>query len=219
MPSVWQNIGNAVKKGVGDTGHAVGTALNNPVVKGLGMGALALSGVGLPAAIGIGGGLGALGGAIRPGGGLKGAITQGAQGAALGAGGSLAGSAGRAALGVLGDHGAAAAGGLPGVIQKGASAIPGMIGGLAKDALGGGGLGSTLLGGAELLNAANLGRESSEYADKAFNLQNDSYQQRAPLRALGMQRLTNPAAPNVSGMQATTAANPFAPRTPALGVR
>jgi hypothetical protein len=210
-------------------GHKLGSALNSPWVKGIGTAALGLTGVGLPAAIGIGGGLGALGGALRPGGGLKGALTQGGQGALLGAGGSLAGTAGRAALGAVGGGAKGAAGTVAGkaggliphdadgsVNWLGGGGLLGQAAGGIKDTLMGNG-GLNALGIAQGLNAANLGKQSTDYANKAFDLQNNSYQERAPLRALGLQGLTQPKAPNMAGIAATTGANPFAKRP--LGVR
>lgn len=217
----WKDIGRAIKKGVTDVGHGIGSALNNPVVKGIGTAALAASGVGLPAAIALGAGTGALGGALRPGGGLKGAITQGGQGALLGATGSIGGTVGRAALG------AAAGGGTPGGPLGGGSAM-GAIKGIAGNALGG--LGSQALGAitgngglnalglAQGVNAAMLSKQSTDFANRAMGDVQHSYDERAPLRALGLQGLTNPTAPNVGGIRKVAGTgNPFAP-TP-LGVR
>lgn len=216
-------IGPKIRVGgsVGKIGQGLkigaGKVLSNPIAQGaigafLGPGAAAAAG-GLGRALDTtngGSGIGdlALGTAKGYGVGKVGQVAKGALGA-LGGGSSAGGAAGAAS---------AASGLIPHNAEGGidwGKLASGAAGGVGDFLTGNGGLNA--LGAAQGVNAAMLGKKSSDFANKAFDLQNDSYTQRAPLRALGMQRLTTPTAPNISGIQATTGANPFAPRP--LGVR
>lgn len=67
---------------------------------------------------------------------------------------------------------------------------------------------ATLLAGAQTLNAAHLGQKQNDYADKAWNLANDSYTSRAPLRSQGLASLLNPTKPDLSNLTAIRAKNP-----------
>lgn len=221
MPSVWQNIGHTVKKAVTDTGHAVGTALNNPVVKGLGAAALGATGVGLLPAAAIMGGAGVLGGAIRPGGGLKGAVTQGGQGALLGAGGSLAGSLVRD--GLPGAVKTAAGKVLPGagkmamstLVPGGGSLSLGGVGDFLKDNALGLGMGA--------LGAKQIGDErqaADDLVNHGLNTAHKAYEDKAELRRLSLSQLTAPSlAPNLSGRFDTGAVNPYAKKMPMSALR
>lgn len=81
--SFFGSIGNAIKKGVVGAGHLAGKVLSNPIVEGA---SAFIPGVG-PL---ITAGEGALGGLLKPGGNLGGAISGGLQGAAAGiAGGGI----------------------------------------------------------------------------------------------------------------------------------
>lgn len=104
---IFGNIGNAVKKAVKDTknatvkavvdtGHVTGKVVTSKVGQAVIGGALAVSGVGLPAAAAIGAAAKAGGNAIKPGGNFKTAFTGAYQGAALGAGAAVAGAGVRA---------------------------------------------------------------------------------------------------------------------------
>ena len=97
--SFFGNIGNAIKKGVVDVGHFVGNVATNPIVKGLGAGALALTGVGIPASAAIFGGLQLAGNLLKPGGNIGKGIQGGLGGAAEGA---LAGTVGKGIKSVTG---------------------------------------------------------------------------------------------------------------------
>jgi hypothetical protein len=98
LGKIVKNIGNTVKKAVVDTGHAVGKVATSTVGQAVVGGALALTGVGLPAAAGIMAATKGVGNLIKPGGNLKGAVTGAAQGAVEGAVASEAGSLGRSLI-------------------------------------------------------------------------------------------------------------------------
>jgi hypothetical protein len=91
LGKIVKNIGKTVKKAVVDTGHVAGKVVTSTAGQAVIGGALALTGVGLPAAAAIGAASKGVGNLIKPGGNLKGAATGAAQGAALGVGASLAG--------------------------------------------------------------------------------------------------------------------------------
>lgn len=104
LGSIVKNIGNAVTKAVSDTknavvkaavdtGHVAGTVATSGVGKAVIGGALALTGVGIPAAIAIGAATQGIGTLIKPGGNIGQAIKQGAVGGAEGAAVSVAGKA------------------------------------------------------------------------------------------------------------------------------
>lgn len=89
--------------------------------------------------------------------------------------------------------------------------IPG-IGGLlgkAGDFVGGNG-GLNALGIAQGVNAAQLGKQSTDYANQARDLSMSNWTQRAPLRAQGLAGLTSTAQPDLSSLN--VGGNPFAPK-------
>lgn len=95
LGKVFKNIGRAVKKGVTDVGHTVGTVVTSKIGQAVIGTGLALTGVGIPAAAGLMAATKGVGTLIKPGGNLKGAVTGAAQGAVEGVVASAAGSAGR----------------------------------------------------------------------------------------------------------------------------
>ena len=84
----FKNVGRAISKGVKDVGHTVGKVADNKYVKGAVAAGLAATGVGAPASAAIMAGMGAAGGAMKPGGGLRSA----ARGAGTGAPPAAAGA-------------------------------------------------------------------------------------------------------------------------------
>lgn len=115
------------------TGHTIGQIADNPVTKAALAAALTATGVGAPAAAAILASEGALGGALKPGGGLKDAAVGGAEGAIAGGGSALAGKAlsglGSAVSSIPGVSGieqgvSGAATGLNGLLQN----VPGVTG-------------------------------------------------------------------------------------------
>jgi hypothetical protein len=129
-----------------------------------------------------------------------------------------------------------------GSIKSGVEAVGNMIpqvGGDAAKAIGGavvnkalpqaGALGGlmnnngamTALAAAQLANAANLGKQSTEYAKNAMNTQNDLWNQRAGLRSSGIAGMTAPPPPTNVNLPTLSAlpqgpsigGNPFAKRT------
>lgn len=136
-----------------------------------------------------GGAIGGLG-ALAHGDGLGGALKYGAEGAA---------------------------GGLGGGLLKGATA--GAEGGGLMSTLAGLGKGAlnyavhnptTLLAGAQTLNAANLGKKSNQYAENANNMANQSYAERAGLRSAGIEGLLHPQTPDTTALAGIRASNPYA---------
>ena len=134
-------------------GHKLGQVATNPWVQGLGAGALALTGVGAPAAAGILGATKGVGNLIKPGGNQKGAATGAAQGAWTGGAAGLAGKL-PLSLGGLASGGGTDNKGNLGVLGDLAGKVGGAAGGLGLGSLGGGNLLDMGLGG---LAAANAG--------------------------------------------------------------
>lgn len=182
-----------------DLGHDIGGITSNPWVKGGTAALLAATGVGAPAAAAIMAGQGLIGNALKPGGNVGSALGGGLQGAAtgyaagklgnaLGGGGGAAGDAagGGGFLGTLEGLGKGALGAL-----GGSGGIGGMLGGLGKDALGflTGNGGMNALGAAGAVNAALLQNKANEYAKNALGTQQQSYNERAPLRTGGIQAM------------------------------
>lgn len=99
LGSFFGSIGNAIKKGVTSVGHAVGTVVTSKIGQGLIGGALALTGVGLPASAAIFAASKGVGNLIKPGGNLSHALTGAAQGAVEGVVASEAGTLARAGVG------------------------------------------------------------------------------------------------------------------------
>lgn len=118
-------------------------------------------------------------------------------------------------------------------------ALPFMTGGNGSAPGGGSGVGSLVdsgldflkehggqaldlgLGTAGMINAANLGKKSSDYATNAFDLANKNWQTREPLRLAGQAGMLNPTPTtdvNTIGTRAR-AANPFASKPLPLPVK
>jgi len=204
-----------------EVGHAVGGALNNPLVDTV----LAAGGqaLGMPMPITMAA-LKGLGGAIAPGGNLGTALGQGAIGLGEGAlaggvGGLLGGGAGGAAQAVPGAASAGSSGGLTGLIngipglgglaQGLEKSAPSLLGNLGSFLTGNGGMNA--LGIAQGLNAANLQKTANNYATDALGTENALWNSQAPMRAQALAQL--PGAIN---------ANPFSrgmgtPQSPTSG--
>lgn len=201
--SIGDLLGDA-KKGVTNVGHAIGTVASNPWVQRAG-GALFGSGT-APL-------LGAAGGALKPGGGIKGAVKGVGSGAVNGLEGAaaagLAAGAGLALPAVAGAVGSAGSAVGAGGLAKAA--------GLAKQALGGGGVpgdgapsdsswldtakgfltgngGANALAVAQGANAALLGKKSSDYADNAMGSVQSNWDSRQGLRDAGTAGMLAPSA-------------------------
>lgn len=222
----------AVGSGVKTVGHAIGDAQNNKWVKAAEAAGLAATGIGAPEAALLMGGAGLVGGAIRSGGGLKGAITEGGQGALTGAAAGLAGSGIRQIGSKIASMGAQKM--LPGATSGGATIpgtdIPVPDGGTTASGPGLGGalssVGSALLpknadGSINWAKAAQLGLtvgagvEGIQNSNKASALQKQAldaatgdYNLRAPLRTAAYAALANPVKANDSNLFDPT--NPYA---------
>jgi hypothetical protein len=125
-------------------------------------------------------------------------------------GGAATGAASGAATGATG-----AAAGAPTSLASLLANIPGiggLLSGLVKGAGGASGLIDKGLGAAQLVNAANLQKQSTGYAKNAMDTANQSYDSRAPLRLAGVQGMLHPTpSSDVSGLSNIAAAgNPFA---------
>lgn len=241
MGSFFGNIGSAIKKGVVDTGHFIGKAQSNPIVKGLEAAGLAATGVGIPASAAILAGAGAAGGALRPGGGLKGALTQGAQGALTGAAAGAVGD-------VVGQGGIGLGGLKSGAGKLGSLALSKLKGGTSAqpeydsngepitsdpnyDAGGGFSLGNFLkgnagnlitggLGAASAINSSQLQGKANDFANKAVDTSQQSFDARAPLRVAGIAGMLKPVpSTDVSGLSKRAGqGNPFARSIPLSSV-
>lgn len=145
-----------------------------------------------------GGAIGGLG-ALAHGDGLSGALKYGAEGAAGGFGGGLLKSA---------------------TAGAGSGGIMSTLGGLGKSALDYAIHNpTTLLAGAQTLNAANLGKKSNQFATNANNLANQSYTERAGLRSAGIDGMLHPQAPDTSALAGIRSSNPYAkPQQPSLPI-
>lgn len=198
--SLWDTV-----KGIG---HKIGNIISNPVVDAV-IGMTPLGPLGGLAA-------GALGNWIEPGGNpgkaAMGAVT-----------GGLSGYGGQALGGLLGIGGGT--GGIQG-LEKALGSIPGMSGlaGLAAqvagDGQGGvdfGKLAALGLTGAQVANAASLQNQANTYAKDALSGVQQNYNQRQPLRMVGMQDMLNPQIANLSGMMANS--GPYARGLPTPGVQ
>lgn len=91
LKKVVKNVGKAVGKGVKDVGHAAGAAATSTIGKAVIGSALALTGVGIPAAAGLMAASQAGGNLIKKGGNLKRAAKGAAEGAVEGAAAGVAG--------------------------------------------------------------------------------------------------------------------------------
>lgn len=120
--------------------------------------------------------------------------------------------------------GAGAVGSGIGALGHGAASVAGGLGGVAKSVApmaisaltGGHGLSGLLdrgLGAAQVVNAANLQKQSTGYAKDALNTVNQSYDARAPLRVAGIEGLLHPQTPDLSSLTQVPG-NPFAPKKP-----
>jgi len=139
---------------------------------------------------------------------------EGLAGGGVGLSGLLGGGAGAAGSAGAGAAGGAAAGAptsLAGLLGQ-IPGIGGLVSGLVGAAGGGSGLIDKGLGAAELLNASNLSKQSTQYAKNAMDTANQSYDSRAPLRLSGIQGMLNPKpSSDLSGLSSVSAAgNPFA---------
>lgn len=98
LKKIVKNVGKAVGKAVKDTGHVAGKVITSKVGQAVIGTGLALTGVGIPLAAGIGAGAQAAGQLIKPGGNLgkaaKGAAVGGAEGLAAGVAGKALGKIG-----------------------------------------------------------------------------------------------------------------------------
>lgn len=72
------------------------------------------------------------------------------------------------------------------------------------------------LGVAQIANAANLQRQSTDYATHAMDTVNQSYGERAPLRVAGIEGLLKPKTPDLSTLRRTPG-NPFGAPIPVGG--
>lgn len=194
LSSALGDVGSAVK----GIGHAAGTVLSNPIVD---AGLTFIPGVG-PVAAGL---AGAAGGLLKPGGNIGSALTSGAEGALagggaqslaglLGGGAGAAGAAGQAAGGVGGMAGSA----VPGVAgaAQGAGSSPGILGSIEGLAGKAGGLltgngGANALGAVGALSSYLNQNKANDYAKQALGSVEQSYNERAPLRAQGLASLAN----------------------------
>lgn len=137
-----------------------------------------------------GGAIGGLG-ALAHGDGLGGALKYGAMGAAGGIGGGLLKGATTGA--------------------EGGGGIMSTLAGLGKGALNYAVHNpTTLLAGAQTLNAANLGKKSNQYAENANKMANQSYAERAGLRSAGIEGLLHPATPDTTALAGIRSSNPYA---------
>jgi hypothetical protein len=91
LGKIVKNVGSAVKKAAVDTAHVTGKVVTSKAGKALIGGALALTGVGIPAAAAIGAATQGVGTLIRPGGNIGAAAKAGAVGAAGGVAASVVG--------------------------------------------------------------------------------------------------------------------------------
>jgi hypothetical protein len=73
-------------------------------------------------------------------------------------------------------------------------------------------LGLLGLGGAQLANAINLGKKSSDYANQAIGGLQGNYDDRSRLRVAGLEGMLNPRTPDLSGLMATS--GPYAAGMP-----
>lgn len=107
-----------------------------------------------------------------------------------------------------------AAGGMGGGLLKGATSGGGVmstLGGLGKSALNYAVHNpTTLLAGAQALNAAQLGKKSNQFANNANNMANQSYAERAGLRSAGIEGMLHPHVPDTSGLSNIRSSNPYA---------
>lgn len=126
--------------------------------------------------------------------------------AGLGAAGQL--GAGAAAGGAGGAAPASPAGGFLSKIPQALSSFLPSVGGLS-------GLLDKGLGAAQVVNAANLQKQSTGYAKDALNSVNASYDARAPLRVAGIEGLLHPQTPDLSSLSQIPG-NPFAPKRPGM---
>lgn len=184
-------IGQNIKTGVGKV-------LSNPIVEG---GLSLIPGVG-PIGSAIAGGLGR---ALD--------TTGGSVGLGDIAGGALQGGVSGIGAGAL--KGALSGGLSLGNILKSAPQLAGLFGSAGGVANGGLGLGNLLdlgLGGAQAVNAAQLQNKANQYATNAQSAVQDSYNERAPLRAQGLGMIQNPGAGvNLGGLRKIAATGgPFA---------
>lgn len=220
---------NDIHSGTIDAAHGTGEVASNPYVQGTAAAILGATGVGAPLAAAILAGGSALGNATKEHGTLGSALKGAATGAITGYGGAQLGAGLGSALSSGGASGLAKAGGeiaLKKAISGGGADLGGAggttpatqssgggfdLGSLISGLGGASGIGNTALGGAQLLNAANLQKQSTGYATGALDTANKSYDERAPLRTAGVAGLLNPGAGvDLSGLKKIAGRNSFA---------
>lgn len=142
----------------------------------------------------------------------------GALGGALGMGGAAAGAAGAAGAG--GAAGAAGIGaGIMGAL-KGADGKFGMddIGRGIKSVGGLGGLAQGAIGGLSAYEGYKGNQEADKLARESLEMAKGAYADRAPLRDMGLAKLTGASAPDLSRLFASNAGNPYyTPSIPSVG--
>ena len=100
--------------------------------------------------------------------------------------------------------------GLQSVLGQGGQSSGGGSGG-GSGGMSLGGLANAGLGAAQLANAANLQKQSTNYATGALNNVQQSYDQRAPLRTQGLAQMQNPTAGiDLSSLRKIAGHNSFA---------
>lgn len=153
-------------------------------------------------------------------------------GSTLGGVGQLAGSALNHTLGsdiTKGAQNAAAILPFTGAVGAGSGSIPGLasIGGFLKDHAGdlggllkgagsflGGNSGLNALGIAQGVNAANLGKQATDYGKKSLGAVEGSYNAREPLRVAGLQGMLHPQTNDLSSL--TAHSGPYGKGLPAI---
>lgn len=108
-------------------------------------------------------------------------------------------------------------GGWRGTLGSAGGFLKDHLGSLASSALGGGsggggGINPMIWGlaGLQTANAAHLGKTANDYSDKAFDLANQSYTDRAGLRSAGINTMLHPTPPSTANLSAIRGSNPYA---------
>lgn len=106
---------------------------------------------------------------------------------------------------------AAAGGASAGAPAQGAGTNPGLLQSLEGFLTGNGG--ANALGIAQGVNAATLQQKSNDYAKNALGTVQQSYNDRAPLRAAGLAGMLHPQTPSLAPLQSVMqTGNPYAPK-------
>lgn len=196
--------------------------------------------IGGPAGAAIAGGVSALRTAARPGANIGDILKSGAGDAATAYGlnkgatalssllggspaGAAAGSAGALPPDVVGPDvpidgpipsAEGSSGGLGSILSKAPQALSSFLPHSPDGSINFGSIFDKGLGAAQLVNAANLQKQSTGYAKDAYKTATQSYADRAPLRALGIAGLQNPQTPDLSSLNQIQG-NPFTVKKPA----